>query len=123
MSRIYVIIRFSVLKGEWIYILSKKLKYYTKEILKYFNIIAIAFGTIVTIILVKYKPIYKISISGEELGYVENKQAFGETIKNSIMQEKEKNIDSVDIKTNPQYEFKLVSKNTRNKWRRDSKNN
>ena len=72
-------------KGEWIYILNKKLKYYTKEIFKYFNITLIAFGFITAIILIKYKPIYEVSISGEEVGYVQNKEAFEESIKENII--------------------------------------
>ena len=45
-------------KGEWIYILEKKIKYYAKELLKCFNIVLVAFALIGTVILVKYKPIY-----------------------------------------------------------------
>ena len=36
----------------------------------------VAFGFIIAIILIKYKPIYQVSISGEQLGYVQNKEAF-----------------------------------------------
>ena len=57
-------------------ILNPKLKYYTKEILKYFNIVIIGIGFIIAIILIKYKPIYKVTISGEEIGYVQNKKEF-----------------------------------------------
>ena len=53
------------------FILKKKLKFYTKEFLKIFNITIIAFGLIIAIILIKYKPMYKVSISGEKLGYIE----------------------------------------------------
>ena len=92
------------------FILNKKLKYYTKEVFKYFNITAIAFGLIITILLIKYKPMYKVSISGEELGYIDNKEAFEESIKENIMQKEGKNIDTIDIQTNPEYELKLVSR-------------
>lgn len=94
----------------WIYILNKKLKYYTKEILKYFNITVVAFGFIIAIILIKYKPSYKVSISGEELGYIENRTAFEENIKNNLIASESKNIDSIDIKENPEYELKLVNR-------------
>ena len=93
MDRIYSIIKDGRVKkhkqkGAWIYILNKKLKYYTKEILKYFNIAIIGFGFIIAIILIKYKPIYEVSISGEELGYVENKNAFVESLKQEVEQTK-----------------------------------
>lgn len=97
-------------KGEWIYILNKKLKYYTKEIFKYFNITLIAFGFITAIILIKYKPIYEVSISGEEVGYVQNKEAFEESIKENIITNNEKNIDTVDLTETPEYELKLVDR-------------
>lgn len=97
-------------KGEWIYILNKKLKYYTKEVLKYFNITIIGFAFITAIILIKYKPTYIVKISGEELGYIQNKEAFVESIKNEIIENENKNIDSIDIKETPEYELKFVDR-------------
>ena len=69
----------------------------------------IAFGFIVAIILIKYKPIYQVSISGEELGYVQNKEAFEESLKENAIVEG-KNVDNVVLKTNPEYELKLVDR-------------
>ena len=73
--------------------LKKKLKFYTKEILKFFNITMIALRIIMPIILIKYKPMYKVSISGEELGYIENKQALEETLKEEITECSDKTIE------------------------------
>ncbi len=92
------------------FILSKKLKYYTKEILKYFNITLIAFGFIIAMVLIKYKPMYKVSISGKELGYVQNKEALEESVKESILEKAEKNVDTITINTNPEYELKFVDR-------------
>ena len=92
------------------FILKNKLKYYTKEILKYFNIAVIAFGLIIAIILIKYRPVYKVSISGEEIGYIENIQAFQENLKQDIIEQEDKNVDNIDIKSNPEYELKLVNR-------------
>ena len=92
------------------FILKKKLKFYTKEFLKFFNITIIAFGFIIAIILIKYKPMYKVSISGEEVGYVENKQALEETLKEEIIQNTNKTIEDVSLNTEPEYELKLVSR-------------
>lgn len=75
----------TIKKGEWIYILNRKLKYCTKEILKYFNIILIAIGFIIAIILIKYKPSYIVSISGKELGIIQNKQSLEELIENKVI--------------------------------------
>ena len=117
LERICSIINFSrvkktLQKGEWIYILKKKLKYYTKEVLKYFNITIIAFGFIIAIILIKYKPMYKVSVSGTELGYVQNKEALEEIVKENMLEKEEKNVDTIDIQTNPEYELKLVDRTT-----------
>lgn len=92
------------------FILNKKLKYYTKEILKYFNIVILACGFIIAIILIKYKPMYKVSIEGKKIGYVENKQALEEIVKENITEKEEKNIDNISIMTTPEYELKLVDK-------------
>lgn len=69
-----------------------------------------AFGFIMAIVLMKYKPMYKVSISGTELGYIKNKEALEEMVKESVIQKQQKNIDTIDIKTNPDYELKFVDK-------------
>ena len=69
----------------------------------------VAFGLIIAIILIKYKPIYQVSISGEQLGYVQNKEAFEESLKENAIVEG-KNVDNVVLKTNPEYELKLVDR-------------
>ena len=97
-------------KGEWNFILSKKLKFYTKEVFKFLNFVIIAFSFIFAIILVKYKPIYKVSISGEEVGYITNKEAFEESIKTDILESTNKNVDYINISVEPEYELKLANK-------------
>lgn len=68
-------------------------------------------GVIIGIILVKYKPSYKISINGEGIGYLNNKSALNEVIKSEILEaNKAKNIDSIDINLDPNYELKLVDR-------------
>ena len=92
------------------FILKSKLKYYTKEVIKYFNIAIIAFGFIIAIVLIKYRPVYKVSISGEEIGYIENIQAFEENLKNEIISGETKNVDSINLSEEPEYELKLVNR-------------
>ena len=62
----------------------RKLKFYTKETLKLFNISLLALGFIIAIILIKYKPMYEVKISGEQIGYVINKKAFNKIIEENI---------------------------------------
>ena len=92
------------------FILKKKLKFYTTEFLKFFNITMIALGIIIAIIFIKYKPMYKVSISGEELGYVENKQALEEILKEEITESSNKTIEDISLNEEPEYELKLVSR-------------
>ena len=68
----------------------------------------IAVGLITAIILIKYKPIYKVSISGEEIGYIKNKQAFEENIKQVIINEEDK--DSINLRESPEYELKFIDR-------------
>ena len=92
------------------YISIKKLKFYTKETIKFFNIALIAIGFIIAIILIKYKPMYEVKISGEEVGYINNKKALNESIKNNIENYSNKNVENVKLTTTPEYELKLVNK-------------
>ena len=47
-------------------------------------------------------------MSGEELGYVDNKEAFIETLKEDVKEQK--NVDAVDLKETPEYELKFVDR-------------
>ena len=50
----------------------------------WFNIVIIALDFIITIVLIKYKPMYKVNIAGEEIGYVENTQELEEKVVSKI---------------------------------------
>lgn len=92
----------------------RKFKFYTKETLKLFNIALLASGFIIAIVLIKYKPMYEVKISGEEVGYIGNKNALNEKIKNDIENYNGKNIDKVELAESPEYELKLVEKTKEN---------
>lgn len=99
----------------WIYILNIKVKNYTKNIFRFFKIIFIAFILILAIILIKYKPSYKVTISGKELGYIRNKKEFEELVNDKILNSDEINVAYVEINNMPQYEFVLVNNNEETK--------
>ena len=71
---------------------------------------AIALGIIIAIILIKYKPTYKVTIAGQEVGYIEDEARLEERIQNEIIKMEGKNIDFVSINEMPSYELKLVSR-------------
>lgn len=58
---------------------------------------------------------YQVIVSGTEVGYIQNKEALQEMIKESVLEQGEKNIDTIDLKTNPEYELKLVDKSLETK--------
>ncbi len=117
MSRIYSIInnsRVKKIKRRVNFISIRKFKFYTKETLKIFNIILLALGFIIAIVLIKYKPMYEVKISGEEVGYIENKKALNEIINENIENYKNKSISKIELTKSPEYELKLVERTKEN---------
>lgn len=72
---------------------------------------AVALVIILAIILLKYKPSYKVTLSGQEIGYVDNETELEERIQQEIINREGKNIDFVSLDNMPNYEFKLVNRN------------
>ena len=71
---------------------------------------AIALGLIIAIISLKYKPTYKVTISGKEIGYVKDGTELDKKIQREIMGMEGKNIEFVSLDVMPTYELKLVSR-------------
>ena len=71
---------------------------------------AIALGLIIAIILLKYKPTYKVTLSGQEIGYVESGTELDKRIQTEIIEMQGKSIDFVSLDEMPNYELKLVSR-------------
>ena len=92
------------------FILNKKLKFYTKEIFKFFSITLVAFGFIIAMVFIKYKPVYAVSISGEDLGYVQSETEFNKEIEENVENYSAKNVDTVTLSAEPEYELKFVNK-------------
>lgn len=65
---------------------------------------------IIAIILIKFKPVYTVSIDGEKIGYIQNKSKFETEINKLLEENQEKNIAFVNIINIPKYEFKLLEK-------------
>ena len=71
---------------------------------------AIGLGFIIAIILLKYKPTYEVTLSGEKMGYVNNETEFEDKIQSEIIEMEGKNIYFVSLDNMPSYEFKLVDR-------------
>ena len=74
---------------------------------------ALALGLIIAIILLKYKPTYKVTVKGQEIGYVDSEQNLEDRIQSEIIEMQGKNIYFVSLDNIPSYEFKLVSRSRR----------
>lgn len=65
------------------------------------------------IALLKMKPVYGISINGENIGYIKNKNGFEKTIYETFNDNQENNIAFADLNADTQYEFKLIERNVK----------
>ena len=72
--------------------------------------VVVAFGFISGMLVMKYKPVYAVTIGTESVGYVENKEEFEKEIEDNIINYNAKNVDSVEMKDTPTYELKFVNK-------------
>ena len=93
------------------FILNKQIKYYTKEGFKLVNLVAIALFIIIAIIFMKYKLVCSVSISGEHIGYVQNKELVEKQIRNILALEGTGNVAYVDCAI-PEYSLSFISNNT-----------
>ncbi len=91
------------------FILLKWVKYYTKEIAKALKVISFGSVMILTVVVIKYKPAYEVSLSGEKLGYIENK----DKIELKIKKDREDTSGNVAFKEQtamPEYALKLINR-------------
>lgn len=77
--------------------------------LKVLTILLIAFAIIIAILLIKYKPAYKVTIGKIELGYIQDKKEFIEKLEIALGENKEENIAFAELSKKPQIEFQLVN--------------
>ena len=97
-------------KGACIFILNKRIMYYTKKTMKYFAIAFIGLIIVLGCISIKYKITYAVITENNELGYVKNKTEFEEQITANIRQYTGKNVVNVALNNEPSYELKLVDR-------------
>lgn len=96
-------------KGEWIYILNRKIKYYTKETFRLINIVAIALFIIISVILIKYQLVCEVTVDGEKLGYITDKEKFAQSVEDFINKEEENKLYTT-IEKMPEYNLAFVDK-------------
>lgn len=72
---------------------------------KLLMIAIVAAVIILAILFIKYKVVYKVTISGEEVGYVLNRNEFDKLIDEEIINPEESNVAYVDIAEFPKYQI------------------
>lgn len=91
------------------FILKSWVKYYTKEAVKTLKIVTIGSAIIITIACVKFKPAYKVTLAGDTIGFITNRDLIEAKIEKYI-KDTSGNIAFREIEQLPEYEFKLINR-------------
>lgn len=91
------------------FIIKNWFKYYTKETCRALGLVATGTALVVTIVCIKYKPAYKVTLAGEYLGVVESKEIVDNRI-DKFLNDNSGNVAYREITTMPEYEYKLMSR-------------
>ena len=90
------------------FIFNLKLKNCTKDIVRLLMLLLIAFAIVVTIILIKFKPVYEVSIDGVQVGYIQDKNSFENLIQEEIVNKQGDNIAFTDLTKTPTYKLTMA---------------
>ena len=77
--------------------------------LKTLKIVTIGSAVIVTVALVKYKPMYEVTFAGEKIGFIENKEFIEKKI-NKFLNDTTGNIAFRELNEFPEYKLMLVDR-------------
>ncbi len=77
--------------------------------MKTLKIALIGTGLVLTVVAIKYKPAYQVTVSGETLGYIESKEFIEKKI-DKYMSDTTGNIAFREIANLPEYELKLINR-------------
>ena len=91
------------------YILKKKILYHTKKSFKFISVFCLILIAIIIILACRYRPVYAVTISGEVVGYVDDKVELETRIKNEILAHTG-NVAFVTVNQFPTYQLELVSR-------------
>ena len=91
------------------YILINWVKYCTKEAVKTLKLVTIGSAMVITVVCIKYKPAYKVTISGETIGFIENEEIVKAKIEKYI-NDTSGNVAFREIEVLPEYELKLINR-------------
>lgn len=88
----------------------KNIVIYLRTWIKLLVMLLIGFAIIGFIVFVVYKPMYRVSVNGEVLGYTEDKSKLQKKITNYIDNGDSKSVAFVEIDDRPEYDLCLLKK-------------
>lgn len=91
------------------FILLSWVKYYTKELVKTLKIVTIGSAIVLTVVFIKYKPAYEVTMSGETIGFIDDRDLLEIKIE-KYLNDDSGNIAFREISELPEYEFKLINR-------------
>lgn len=89
------------------YILKRRIIYHIKKSFKCLNLFFLLLVSIISIIAIKYKPAYVVTISGQNFGYVGSKAELEAKINSEIL-EHSGNVAFVTMKQFPEYKLEFI---------------
>lgn len=92
------------------FILINRNKNRTKDVFIILGIIIISLAIFISIVYIHYKPAYKVTLAGNTIGFVSNKQDLEVQIQN-YMNNTNDNIAYREIENYPEYEFNIINRN------------
>ena len=94
------------------FILGKRnwVKYCTKKTFKSLKVVLIGFSVITIAAVIKYKPVYAVTLAGKTIGYVADKEQTEQKVKD-YLNDKSGNVAFRVASNLPEYEFIFVDRN------------
>ena len=89
------------IKGKWI-------MYYAKRAVKLTSLFAVGLFVMASIIYIKYKPSYKVTLNGQIIGYVQDKEEMQKMIE-ELKNNPDENIAEIKFNSLPSYQLEFLS--------------
>lgn len=75
------------------------------------TLFSIAFFIIITVVIIKYNPVYKVQLNGETIGYIKSKKVMEDIINNEVLTSDSPCAVFTTLNEEPTYELMLSSTN------------
>ena len=96
------------MEKERMFIKSKWIKYYAKRTIKFTSLFAVGLIIMASIIYIKYKPSYKVTLNGQTIGYVQDKEEMQKMIED-LKNNPGENVADIKFNSLPSYQLEFLS--------------